>query len=51
MVVVYKMIKGTRKLALIKEDIEKILGKLPTKNKIPLQGNGMAAISKINFKD
>ena len=37
-----------RKLTLIKEDIGKILGKLPRTTKIPLHGNGMAAISKIS---
>ena len=37
--VVYKII----------EDIGKILGKVPTTTKIPLQGKGMAAISKIRI--
>ena len=30
----------------MKEEIAKILGKFPRTTKIPLQGNGMAAISK-----
>ena len=40
--------QGMRKLAKIKEDIGKILGKLPRTTQIPLQGNGMAATSKSN---
>ena len=32
----------------LKEDIGKILVKLPRTTKIPLHGNGMAAISKIS---
>ena len=38
---------GIRKLAYLKVDIGKILGKFPWMRKIPLQGNGMAAIPKI----
>ena len=36
------------KLVCLKVEIGKILGELPWKSKIPLQGNGMAAIPKIN---
>ena len=39
--------KGIGKLACLKVDIGKILGKLPWMSKIPLKGKGMAAISKI----
>ena len=35
-----------RKTSCLKVDIGKILGKLPWMSKIPLQGNGMAAIPK-----
>ena len=38
---------GIGKLAYLKVDIGKILGLLPCMSKIPLQGNGMAAIPKI----
>ena len=46
MVVVYKIItfQNCRK-----EDTGKILGKYPRTTKVPLQGNNMVAISKINF--
>ena len=40
--------KGIGKLAYLKVDIGKILGKWPQMIKIPLQGNGMAAIPKSN---
>ena len=38
---------GDKKIALIKEVTGKILGKLLRTTKIPFQGYGMAAISKI----
>ena len=38
---------GIGKLACLKVDIGKTLGKLPWMSEIPLQGNGMAAIPKI----
>ena len=39
--------KGIGKLPCLKVDIGKILGKFPWMSKMPLQGNGMAAIPKI----
>ena len=39
--------RGIGKLACIKVDIGKILDKLPRMSKMPLQGNGMAAIPKM----
>ena len=44
-----KLKKGIGKLAYLKVDIGKILGKFPWISKVPLQGNGMAAIPKISI--
>ena len=46
----FKLKKEIRKLALIKEDNGKILSKLCRTSKIPLQGNGIVAISKNGSK-
>ena len=45
----YKLKQGIRKLAKFKVNTGKTLGKLPFTTKIPLQGNGMAAIPKLWF--